>query len=403
MDDTHDLKRLSELQSLPLSRKIQITKSRIIEWYQHYNGNVVVSFSGGKDSTVLLHLVRELYPEVPAVFSNTGLEYPEIVRFAHSFENLDIVRPKMRFDQVISKYGYPLISKEVSEAIYYARRIRNPNKPTNRRAALTGKLPPPSGKKNGQNARRRAEMSGKVAYDEKSANTDENRVFQKSFFNKEKYFPLVALPIPISFYCCYKIKKLPLHAYQKDTNRAPILAMMAEESRVRKQAWLRHGCNSFDGNNPSSQPLSFWTEQDILAYIQINGINIASVYGDIVCEDKHGNQYPVLDPLNPSGKLKCTGCQRTGCIFCCFGLHHERGETRFQLLARTHPKQYEYAMGGGQWADNPRYDPAAPRFDGDWENWNPKQIWVPSKDGIGLRKVFEMVNEIYGDNFYRYE
>lgn len=124
-DAVHDAKRLEELRSLPLERKIQISQTRIIEWYNHYHGNVVVSFSGGKDSTVLLHLVRSIFPDVKAVFSNTGLEYPEIQKHVMSIENVDIVRPTMRFDEVISTYGYPLIGKEVAEAIYYARRIRS--------------------------------------------------------------------------------------------------------------------------------------------------------------------------------------------------------------------------------------------------------------------------------------
>ena len=110
---------------MPLDRKIQITQTRIIEWYQHYKGQVCVSFSGGKDSTVLLHIARQIYPGIPAVFSNTGLEYASIQRFVKTWDNVDIVVPKMRFDEVVSTYGYPLIGKEVAEAIYYARRLRS--------------------------------------------------------------------------------------------------------------------------------------------------------------------------------------------------------------------------------------------------------------------------------------
>ena len=233
--------------------------------------------------------------------------------------------------------------------------------------------------------------------------TDTEAIFSKSQFNKDKYLPVVYLPIPISHYCCHKMKKQPMKQYQHTNGLFPIIGTLAEESRVRKQGWIRHGCNAFESGNQTSQPLSFWTEQDILTYIVQNNLEIASVYGEIVCEDDDGNQYPANDLIAPCGKLKCFGCQRTGCIFCGFGFHNERGETRFQRLAKTHPKQYEYALGGGQWVDNPAYDATAPRFDGEWENWNPKKIWVPSKDGIGLRKVFDMVNEIYGKDFYRYE
>lgn len=51
---------LQRLFDLPLDLKVEMTKARIKEWYEHYDGQVYVSFSGGKDSTVLLHIVREL-------------------------------------------------------------------------------------------------------------------------------------------------------------------------------------------------------------------------------------------------------------------------------------------------------------------------------------------------------
>ena len=113
---------LRQLQALPLDAKVLMTQQRIREWYNHWNGNVVISFSGGKDSTVLTDLVHDMYPEVPLVFANTGLEYPEIQAFAREM-GAEFVRPKMSFSEVISKYGYPIIGKEVAEAIHFARRI----------------------------------------------------------------------------------------------------------------------------------------------------------------------------------------------------------------------------------------------------------------------------------------
>lgn len=211
---------------------------------------------------------------------------------------------------------------------------------------------------------------------------------QKTQFNKEKWLPLARdLPALISHYCCEKMKKSPMHKYQRKYKYYPILGTLAEESRVRKQAWIRHGCNLFDGAKASSQPMSFWTKQDVLQYISDNHLPIASVYGEVTGEP---------------GNLHCTGCERTGCIFCAFGAHLEKGETHFQRLAKTHPRQYDYCIGGGEWVKNPYYDPDAPEYDGEWKNWNPEYIWSASKKGLGMGKLFEMVNDLYGKELYRW-
>lgn len=119
----HTIEELYQWQALPLSIKVLMTKERIRNWVNEYGEDgVYVSFSGGKDSTVLLNIVRSMYPNVKAVFVDTGLEYPEIREFVRTFDNVEWLKPKMNFRQVIEKYGYPFISKEVSECVDGARK-----------------------------------------------------------------------------------------------------------------------------------------------------------------------------------------------------------------------------------------------------------------------------------------
>ena len=122
MANKHTISDLYQMQSLPLKDKVRMTQRRIEEWYEHYDGQVYVSLSGGKDSVVLLHLVREIYPDVPAVFIDTTLEYPEVRKFVSTFDNVTFLKPKMNFVNVIKKYGYPLFSKEISECVFGARK-----------------------------------------------------------------------------------------------------------------------------------------------------------------------------------------------------------------------------------------------------------------------------------------
>ena len=337
-----------------------------------------VSFSGGKDSTVLLDLARRAFPEIKAVFVNTGLEYPEIRKFALSFENVEELKPKwgrnakkyghkpgdvLSFYDVVSTYGYPIISKAVSNAIGEARRTRGGS----RWAKLHGEY------------KRRNDG-------------------RKSQYDYSRYLPLYHLPFRISDECCKKIKKGPAHQYERATKRAPIVATMAAESIIRKQAWIMSGCNAFDADHPISKPMSFWTEQDVLRYIRLANIKIAPVYGDVVTVGEDGFEY--AETLCPDLQdLRCTGCQRTGCTFCAYGAHLETGEPRFIRLARTHPQLYKFCISGGQWIKNESYNPQ----ETDPEVWNPPELWVPSRQGLGMGKVFDMVNDIYGKDFIKYE
>ena len=219
----------------------------------------------------------------------------------------------------------------------------------------------------------------------------------KSSFNKEKWLPAAQeLPFNISHYCCSIMKKQPMKKYAHSTGRMPFIGTLADESRMRKQAWIRHGCNAFESKAPSSQPLSFWTKQDILHFIKLSDLPIADVYGNIVYEN--GSSEPLQDVYEP---LHCTGCDRTGCVYCGFGAH-SRNDTRFLTLAELEPRKYEYSMNGGQWVDNPKYDATAPVYDGVWKNWNPKKIWVPSKQGLGLKYVIDSFNALYPNNKIQY-
>ena len=281
---------LKEMQNWDLDRKIATSLARISEFNAHFPHKTYISFSGGKDSTVLLHLVRRLYPDTPAVYVDTGLEYPEVREFALSQKNVVKLTPEMNFKKVIQTYGYPVISKEQSAFIQeyrdtHSEKLRNI-------------------RWNGNNYGR-----GKIS---------------------KKWRFMVDAPFKISDKCCDIMKKNPAKKYEKQNDMHPIIGVMAEESAQRKSNWLMYGCNMFGLERPISKPLSFWTEQDILEYIVRYDLPYAKVYGEIV---RGGN-----------GKLSTTGAKRTGCMFCMFGCHLEKDPNRFQRLKITHPKVWEFCM-----------------------------------------------------------
>ena len=288
---TEDLK---VMQQWDLEQKIAVSLTRIAEFYSKFPHKIYVSFSGGKDSTVLLDLVRRLYPDTPAVFVDTGLEYPELREFVKTIDNIKWIKPKINFRKVIETYGYPIISKEVSL------KIKETRKKPNGYAAQSFDINSPKIQKYGL----------------------------RYYLGKWKY--LLDSPFLISNECCNIMKKYPSKQYEKETGNKPIIGTMACESQVRTTIWKKQGCNAFNNKRPTSQPLSFWTEQDILKYIVKYNLSYAPVYGEIL-QDNNGRYYT-------------TKCDRTGCVFCMYGCHLEKEPNRFQRLKQTHPKLWDYCM-----------------------------------------------------------
>lgn len=305
------------MQSLPLRAKVLMTQQRIRDWYEYWNGNVSLSFSGGKDSSVLKYIIDHMYSDVPSVFCNTGLEYPEIRQFAQAQPNVTTVYPKKRFVDVLKDCGYPIISKEVAQHVYYGK----------------------------------TEYAGQTHYDYIHGLKTYNG--EKSRYNADRWEFLLDAPFDVSPLCCDYTKKEPLKTYEKQTGRKPIIATMACESQRREAAWVKTGCNAFESKRPVSKPLSFWTEQDVLHFIKENNVPYCKeIYGDIVVKPKPDDlpgQINVVDYLHqysPEDILTTTGAKRTGCVFCGFGCHLDKHPNRFERLKETHPKQYAYVIGG---------------------------------------------------------
>lgn len=330
----HDIGELKLMQGYSFERKLQLSKQRVDAWVEWWDYMVYIAESGGKDSKVLTHFIHEYcgYPDIPTVFVNTGLEYDSVREHGIAIAS-EVLKPRKNFVQVIKEYGYPIISKEVAQAIYECQKAKAEGKemPSYRLEKLNGTYIDP-------------------------------KTGTKSNYNMEKYEFLLDAPFRISHMCCKQMKKNPSMEYERRTGRKPFLGLLADESRLRRSKWVKEGCNAFYNDRPTSTPLSFWTEQDILQYIKKYNLEIPSIYGDIVQEDKDG-QYDMFN-------LRLTGEPRTGCVFCLFSIASDK--EKLLRLKKNEPQKYDYVMRGGKFDET--------------------GMWIPHQ-GLGYKFVCDWLNE----------
>lgn len=278
-----DKQELSRLQALPLDEKIAIAQKAIREFVEHFGvDGIYISFSGGKDSTVLIHLCRQLYPDLVGLYSDTGLEFPEIRDFVQTFDNITIVTPKMHHREMLKKCGYPVVSKEQAEWIY---RIRS------------------------------GTSSGAIQKAFYGMNLDGTPT---RFKLSEQWKYLLNAPFNIGSGCCKEMKLKPIAEYVKKTGRVPIMGTTASESALRAQKFMQYGFYNLEGKKAQCTPMSIWTDDDVWEYIHRFNLPYCKIYD--------------------------MGYDRTGCVFCMFGAHLDKEPNRFQKLQRTHPDLWRYCM-----------------------------------------------------------
>lgn len=273
---------LRERQAWNLDQKIDHAVGTIENFISTTKHDVYVSFSGGKDSTVLLDIARRwVNPRMPAVFLNTGNEFPNIIEYVKQHDNVTIIRPKTTMLQVIETQGFPLISKDTSEKI---RQLKHTS-------------------------------SARLKEIRKHGRRVDGRVMSMC---PKKWQYLALAPFDVSERCCDIIKKRRFKEFEKETGLYPLLGVTAAESRLRTQQYItRGGCNAFNGPRPRSFPLSIFTEQDIYAYCKRFNIKLCSLYDD-------------------------NNVRQSGCMVCGFG--SDQDPHHYDYIFEHYPKAFNYFM-----------------------------------------------------------
>jgi len=247
------LQQLRALQTLPLEKKIELSEAFITHLlYDHKRP--IVAWSGGRDSTVLLALVLRQKPDVDVAWVNTGVEFPECVRFIQRIRkdwqlNLHIAKPEAIFWEVTEKYGWPMLGKGGS-GYWWSRADR-------------------------------LERQGKTKL---ARATRDAR---------------------ISAACCRILKEKPMKKLCRSLEvDCMIVGNLVSESRQRFLTWAQKGQCYFSQTEKrcTAWPLAWWTHEDILEFNRRENLPHSPIYD--MGHSRNGCWPCLMDIRFPDNKLK---------------------------------------------------------------------------------------------------
>ena len=304
----------------PYEFKVRYAEIRAREFYEECGRrdlNCHVSV-GGLDSITLLVFLRSIHIDVPAI-SASSLE-DKSIQAIHRQLGVENVKPLRSKVSVIREFGFPVLSKEIAGKIELLQHPTDKNA-TVRHAIITGE----TGEYGGNRTGTRMKMSDK---------------WLKLFGGADeegRALGYQAAPFKVSEKCCYYLKEKPCDIWAKEHNSVPDLGLMASEGGRREKALMMHGCNYFGESTIRSAPFAIFDRQDLLRLALDLNVPVPKIYGRIVRE--------------PSGTLRTTKAQRTGCSMCGFGIHLDKRLHTFDLLYDRNPDEWEFWMFKVGWGE----------------------------------------------------